>query len=51
MALRQKRAAEREKHEAERKAEAEAVPKTAAAEQVDLVERLIQNLERIHRRV
>jgi acetyl-CoA decarbonylase/synthase complex subunit delta len=51
LALRQKRAAEREKHEAERKAEAEAVPKTAAAEQVDLVERLIQNLERIHRRV
>ncbi|MEJ2724272.1 MAG: acetyl-CoA decarbonylase/synthase complex subunit delta [Deltaproteobacteria bacterium] len=51
LALRQKRAAEREKHEAERKAEAEAVPKTAAAEQADLVERLIQNLDRIHRRV
>jgi len=50
LALRQKRAAEREKHEAERKAEAEAVPKSAAAEQVDFVDRLIQNLDRIHRR-
>ena len=51
LALRQKRAAEREKHEGERKAGAEAVPKTVAAEQVDFVNRLIQNLDRIHRRV
>jgi acetyl-CoA decarbonylase/synthase complex subunit delta len=51
LALRQKRAAQREKHEAERKAEAEAVAKTAAAQQVELVDRLIQNLDRIHRRV
>jgi acetyl-CoA decarbonylase/synthase complex subunit delta len=50
LALRQKRAAEREKHEAQRRAGAESVAKTAATGQVELVDRLIQNLERIHRR-
>ena len=50
--LRQKRVAEREKLEAERKAaEAAAVPKTAAKEQLSLVDKLIENLDRIHRRV
>jgi len=51
LALRQKRAAEREKVEAERRAAAgEAVPKKAAARQAGLVDRLIENLDRIHRR-
>jgi len=51
-ALRQKRAQEREKLERERKArEGKELPKTAAAEQLSLVDRLIQNLDRIHRRV
>ncbi len=50
-ALRQKRAAEREKLEAERRArEGEEVKKTAASAQPDLVERLSQNLDRIHKR-
>jgi len=51
-ALRQKRALEREKLEAERKTrEGEKATKTPAAEQIDLVDRLINNLNRIHRRV
>jgi acetyl-CoA decarbonylase/synthase complex subunit delta len=50
-ALRFKRAQEREKLDAERKArEAEQATKTPAAEQVTLVERLSNNLDRIHRR-
>ena len=51
-ALRYKRALEREKLEAERKAlEGEKVPKTPAAQQLTLVDRLIQDLDRIHRRI
>ena len=50
-ALRQKRALEREKLEAERKThEGDKVQKTPAADQFDLVDRLIANLNRIHRR-
>lgn len=51
-AIRLKRAQEREKHEAERKAFEEArVPKTPAEIQLDLVDRLSLNLDRIHKRV
>ena len=51
-ALRYKRALEREKLEAERKAlEGEKIPKTPAAEQLSLVDKLIRDLDRIHRRV
>ncbi len=51
-ALRQKRTLEREKLEAERKArEGEEVPKTPAADQLDMVDKLIDYLNRIHRRV
>jgi len=51
-ALRQKRTQEREKLEAERKAaETEKGTRTAAADQLSLVDRLIENLERIHRRI
>ena len=50
MALRQKRAAEREKAEAERKAAGEVAPRKAAAQQLTLVDQLIVNLDRIHRR-
>jgi len=51
-ALRYQRALEREKHEAEmRAAEAEEIPKTAAKEQLSQVEKLMQNLDRIHKRV
>jgi len=51
-ALRFKRAQEREKHEAEKIArEGEAVAKTAAAQQLDMVEKLIASIDRIHRRV
>jgi acetyl-CoA decarbonylase/synthase complex subunit delta len=51
LALRQKRAAEREKVEAERRAAAGgAVPKKVAARQAGLVDRLMDNLDRIHRR-
>ena len=51
-ALRQKRALEREKLEAERKAaEGEEVPKTPAADQIDMVDKLINNLNRIHKRI
>ncbi len=50
--LRRKRAEEREKLAAKHGAEAEAeVPKTAAEEQLDLVDRLTRNIDRIHRRV
>ena len=50
--LRRKRAEEREKHAAAHAAEkGEEVPKTAAQEQLDLVERLSRNIDRIHRRV
>jgi acetyl-CoA decarbonylase/synthase, CODH/ACS complex subunit delta len=50
-ALRYKRAQEREKHAAEMKDKGQAkVKKTAAKEQPDLVERLISNIDRIHRR-
>lgn len=50
-ALRQKRAEERAKHEAERKALGEQkAAKTAAEEQQDLVDKLIENLDRIHKR-
>ncbi len=51
-ALRQKRAAEREKMMAQRKAEQEeAVAKTAAAVQMDALEKMVRQLDRIHRRV
>ncbi|MBN2126236.1 MAG: acetyl-CoA decarbonylase/synthase complex subunit delta [Deltaproteobacteria bacterium] len=50
-ALRQKRAKEREKHEAERQArEGEKATRTAAADQLDLVDKLTMNLRRIHKR-
>jgi len=51
-ALRLKRAQEREKHEAEKKAgDAKTVSKTAAKEQPDLVESLTNNIDRIHKRI
>lgn len=51
-ALRQKRALEREQLEAKRKAlEGKEIPKTPAAEQPSLVDSLIRNLDRIHKRV
>ena len=51
-ALRQKRALEREKLEAERKAAGGVeVPKTPAVDQIDMVDKLINNLNRIHKRV
>jgi acetyl-CoA decarbonylase/synthase complex subunit delta len=51
-ALRYERALEREKHEAQMAAaEAEDIPKTAAARQLSLVEKLTQNLDRIHKRI
>jgi len=50
-ALRYKRAQEREKHAAEKQAKGGAeIKKTAAKEQPDLVDRLIRNIDRIHRR-
>jgi acetyl-CoA decarbonylase/synthase complex subunit delta len=50
--LRFKRAQEREKLEAERMAhEAEEVTKTPAAEQMNLVEKLSKDLDRIHKRI
>jgi acetyl-CoA decarbonylase/synthase complex subunit delta len=50
--LRQKRALEREKLEAERKAAGGVeVPKTPAVDQIDMVDKLINNLNRIHKRV
>jgi acetyl-CoA decarbonylase/synthase complex subunit delta len=51
-ALRLKRAQEREKHEAETKASAGSEKtKTPSKDQLDLVERLTKNLDRIHKRV
>ncbi len=52
-ALRQKRAAERAKMAAERKSEAKeaAVAKTAAVIQLDALEKMARQLDRIHRRV
>jgi acetyl-CoA decarbonylase/synthase complex subunit delta len=51
-ALRYKRAMEREKHEAERKAlEGEEVFKTPATKQLSMVDKLIRAIDRIHRRV
>ncbi|MFH1243217.1 MAG: acetyl-CoA synthase, partial [Pseudomonadota bacterium] len=51
-ALRYQRALEREKAEAKRKAmEGAEVHKTAAAQQKTLVEKLIDNIDRIHRRL
>jgi acetyl-CoA decarbonylase/synthase complex subunit delta len=51
-AIRYKRAQERDKHEAEKKAgEVKAMSKTAAKEQLGLVDRLILNIDRIHKRV
>ncbi len=50
--LRRKRAEEREKHAAEHASkEGEAVSKTPATDQLDLVDRLTRNIDRIHRRV
>jgi len=51
-ALRFKRAQEREKLEAKRLAQAaQKVAKTPAKEQLDLVDKLIRNIDRIHKRV
>jgi acetyl-CoA decarbonylase/synthase, CODH/ACS complex subunit delta len=51
-ALRQKRAAEREKMMAQRKVEPEEeIAKTAAAVQLDALQKMIRDLDRIHRRV
>ncbi|MCF8120559.1 MAG: acetyl-CoA decarbonylase/synthase complex subunit delta [Deltaproteobacteria bacterium] len=49
-ALRYKRAQEREKHAAQMQAKGAQVKKTAAEEQIDMVDRLIRNIDRIHRR-
>jgi acetyl-CoA decarbonylase/synthase complex subunit delta len=50
--LRYKRALEREKLGAERKSlEGDKIPKTPASQQLTLVDKLIQDLDRIHRRV
>lgn len=49
--LRFKRAQEREKMSAERTGGESEVPKTAAKEQMDMVDKLIRNINRIHRRV
>jgi acetyl-CoA decarbonylase/synthase complex subunit delta len=48
--LRRKRADERAKHLAEHAADETGVLKTAAKEQLDLVEKLSRNIDRIHRR-
>ncbi|MFC1868895.1 hypothetical protein ACFL0H_12295 [Thermodesulfobacteriota bacterium] len=49
--MRYKRIQEREKHEGERAAlEGKEVSKTPSNEQLDLVDRLTQNLARIHKR-
>jgi acetyl-CoA decarbonylase/synthase complex subunit delta len=51
-ALRLKRSQERDKQEAERQArEGEITTKTPAGEQLDLVGRLIHNIDRIHKRI
>ena len=49
-ALRYKRAQEREKHEAEKEAVKTDITRTPSKEQLDLVERLTRNLDRIHKR-
>jgi len=50
-ALRYRRTLEREKHEAEKEAlRGKGLPKTPAKDQLDLVERLTKNLDRIHKR-
>ncbi|MFO7783623.1 MAG: acetyl-CoA decarbonylase/synthase complex subunit delta [Thermodesulfobacteriota bacterium] len=50
--LRRKRAEEREKHAARHAAEeGESVSKTPAKDQLDMVDSLIRNIDRIHRRV
>ena len=50
-ALRYRRALEREKHEADKEAlKGGVLPKTPSKDQLDLVGRLIKNLDRIHRR-
>ena len=52
VALRYQRALEREKPEAEMRAdEEEEIPKTASKQQLNQVEKLMQNLNRIHKRV
>ncbi|MDY7036466.1 MAG: acetyl-CoA decarbonylase/synthase complex subunit delta [Thermodesulfobacteriota bacterium] len=48
--LRYKRALEREKHEAELKAREEVVQKTPARDQLGLVDKLMSNIDRIHKR-
>jgi acetyl-CoA decarbonylase/synthase complex subunit delta len=50
-ALRLKRAQEREKAAAGRAQQQSEEPKTAAEEQMDMVDKLIRNIDRIHRRV
>ena len=51
-ALRYKRAQDREKHLAGTQAkESKKITKTAAKDQLDLVDRLIQNIDRIHKRI
>jgi len=51
-ALRYKRAMEREKHEAHKEArQGEAIAKTAATQQLDMVEKLIAAINRIHKRI
>lgn len=51
-ALRQKRALEREELEAKRKVlEGKEIPKTPSGEQPSLVDTIIRNLDRIHRRI
>jgi acetyl-CoA decarbonylase/synthase complex subunit delta len=50
-ALRYRRAQEREKHEAEKHSlRGKGLPKTPAKDQLDLVDRLVMNLNRIHKR-
>ena len=49
--LRRKRAEARATHAAEHAGEGEEIPKTAAKDQLDLVEKLTRNIDRIHRRV
>ncbi|MBN2422051.1 acetyl-CoA decarbonylase/synthase complex subunit delta [Candidatus Woesearchaeota archaeon] len=52
LALRYKRAQEREKHEAEMKAsEGSVKTKTPSLDQMDIVERLTKNLDKIHKRI
>ncbi|MFP4087486.1 MAG: acetyl-CoA synthase, partial [Desulfobacteraceae bacterium] len=50
-ALRYKRAQEREQHVAQMQAKGAQVKKTPAEEQIDMVDKLIRNIDRIHRRI